>query len=175
MKVSYVIAEVLILLNCIWFPIKTLGYDSKTTHPRINQFAAAQLEMGPIMKKRLGLENGLNELLLRKTALEWLKEGGEREDDFPLPRNHFHDPLVGDWENASLGWGPSIFEGVSSLVWAQERFSNIYSWSKARNAYYHVFTCPSNDIPQALNPEYYMCRTLRSLGHKLESENQHGQ
>ena len=175
MDFLYRLSAVLLSMCFMLLPAVSFGYDDKKTHRKINGYAVDGSGMDHILRGLLGFKKGRDEILLGNKAQRWIEEGGEREDDFPLPRNHFHDPLVGDWENASLDWGPSIFEGVSSLVWAQERFSNIYSWSKARNAYYHVFTCPSNDIPQALNPEYYMCRTLRSLGHKLESENQHGQ
>ncbi len=139
------------------------AYDAGTTHRKINFHATVHCSnLDTILKGRLGLEEGIREVVNEKSIWKWVEDGGEKEDDgfsddLTITRyaNHFHDPM-NPWADAGLKNDSGLVSFPSSLVWglnsgeAQE-----YSWPMARLYYYNALLFGSEDD---------FAKTFRSLG-----------
>jgi hypothetical protein len=125
------------------------AYDDKKVHPLINEKATIKSVALAFTLENLGFTDGLDEKLQgtneRLSIMEWLRKGGEDEDnpllDFPYTE-HFHDPLK-PWDQAGLDI-PLIWHWGSSVFWSQMSISatvskkNLYSWPWAREKYYQA-------------------------------------
>jgi len=135
------------------------AYENKFTHRFINEKAVEDHSnvaevLDEVFKSSLGFDDGKNVKIKGKTFLEWVSEGGEREDvpEWRCPM-HFHDPLSENWDIAGLSI-PPIGSFESMIYWAQSS-NNDYSWFWAREYYYQAL--------QTGSEEQY-AKTFRSIG-----------
>ena len=134
---------------------KVLAYDDKYVHPLINHYAALRTEgsnVDAFVRQALGFPLGIEKtLLLGKSILEWIKDGGTKEDQPPQWLHHFHDPLKAWWH---AGLKDGLF-GVSSVYWAQGDTIDERTWHELRGLYY---------LALLEGKEAYWMRTFRGLG-----------
>jgi hypothetical protein len=159
-------------LTAVALPVSAF---SEATHKIINLEAARSSNMHRTLNS-LGFRLGLATQFKHMTALEWVGEGGEREDaPFCRSARHFHDPLK-PWDQAglvphnllvSLGCGGTEFE--SSLVWSQKdaqdptgSLKGTWSWPEARKHFYGALASSS-----ATDREGRWADTLRAVGHAM--------
>ena len=123
------------------------------THKAINEYIANNslngFSLDTYLRNNLGIQGGVTEKFKTSTVWEWLRDGGEYEDEPPwnIPYvrslNHFHNPITeegfkGDCLGSSLC--------VSSTVWAlmplgtQSLLTGNYSWYDVRDYYYKALT-----------------------------------
>ena len=101
----------------VLLPVGASGYEI-LTHDDITQTAARRSTLDEVLRARLGVANGLDTVIRGLGLVEWLAQGGRREDEFLRLLNHFHTPLA-DWSAAGLlgsipeSAGPIICEGGS--------------------------------------------------------------
>ena len=151
----------------ILLPSNTFAYDDKKVHPVINEKAAYQSTIFTEWIKKNGLDDPkgiLEKSIAGKTIKEWLRQGGEDEDnpllDFPYTE-HFHDPLQ-PWDQAGLDiplvgifkhWGSSIFWSQMSIS-ATVIKKNLYSWPWAREKNYQALIS-GDEKPLRIYLEYF--------------------
>ncbi len=107
-------------------PVVALTVES---HQLINEAAGSHPGLDVALRAQLGFLRGIGEAFRGRTVLQWLGEGGIREDDDVRFLGHFHDPLQ-IWSAAGLGPAPS------SIRWMQSP-TNVWSWQRVR-AHYHT-------------------------------------
>lgn len=127
---------------------------NETTHAVINEQAARQSQLNPVLIGQLGFPQGIEQALAGRQVFEWLREGGIREDDGGLLSlltgkarflRHFHDPLEA-WDRAGLF---GLFE--SSLRWMQnhdqagQAVGENWAWPRARDLYYLALASEGKD------------------------------
>jgi hypothetical protein len=118
--------------------VLTLGVD---THTLVNRQAALQSEyFRSHLREAIGFHDDVLTPLRKgndsRQLVQWLEEGGAREDDGVRFLHHFHDPLQSP-ESAGLGRGPARFS--SSIRWMHDPGQD-WSWPAARNLYYQALT-----------------------------------
>lgn len=135
----------------------------KATHFNLNGIIVDQNResLNAYLKLNLGLPKGVEEKINGKYIIEWVQEGGKKEDEPWNTRsfNHFHNPLK--------TWGSAGFKGAfqSSIIWAQEQgafgsiFGGDWSWKKAREFFYKGLTSVNRS-----DREENLADTLRALG-----------
>ena len=99
---------------------------------------------------------GIDDALMGKQIREWIEFGSIEEDDwFPEARffNHFYNPIT----NSGLSDYP--YYGLSSLEWADDIYSNDWSWRYAREYFYKGLTASSEG-----EREKELAHCFRSLG-----------
>ena len=99
------------------------AYDSDFVHPAINYNATLQSNLDNHLKERLKLSDGIDTIFDALEVWNWIKKGGELEDEAPRWLNHFHDPLKA-WDEAGFCVTPLACGYDSSLVWAQKNWQN---------------------------------------------------
>lgn len=117
-----------------------LAYDDQTVHPKINRYAALSSVSGSGVSKtdkfirgQLGFALGLEEtIVMGKSIVGWIEEGGKVEDSGVNWLHHFHDPLKPWWQ---AGLSDSILGG-SSVCWAQGDTTDERTWHGVRELYY---------------------------------------
>lgn len=129
------------------------------THKLINEEAAKSSRVDALLRDSLGFPTGLGTALksssgATKLALDWLGEGGVREDDNFRFLRHFHDPLQ-SWGSAGLLFG---VRWDSSIRWMQ-RPDQGWSWLGARLFYLAALTAPT-----PADREQAFADTFRALG-----------
>jgi hypothetical protein len=150
----------IVLLICVLTigPVRPTGPAhalNVQTHALVNQVAAQNIAMDAFLKSEIGLLRGIEESVRRRTVVQWLGEGGIREDDNIRFLSHFHDPLHGaPWTTAGLG---GLFE--SSIRWMQRDGTQSWSWQRARQ---HFATALMSTDP--LEREQAWADTFRALG-----------
>lgn len=107
------------------------------THALVNREAAiGSARFDQHLRAALGLSEGPSTRLrhgaVLREVVQWLEDGGEREDDYVRFVHHFHDPLR-PLDGAGLGIGPVRFN--SSLKWMHEPTQE-WGWPAARRLYY---------------------------------------
>ena len=112
------------------------------THRLINRRASQTgVYFEEYLRDALGFSGGLTTVLQGTSILEWLEEGGVREDDRLRFLRHFHDPLK-PWAGAGLNLGIDRYD--SSVRWMQEPnqgdldTGGFSSWRDARRLYYQA-------------------------------------
>ena len=151
---KYLFYMIVMVLVQICSAFHAIAYDNKLTHRYINEMAVKDnVKINNHLKTVLGMNDGIDTIIGKKTILEWISDGGEKEDE-PNERclAHFHDPLMQDWDRAGL------FENYSSMIhWAQmpKVSSNQYSWESAKEYYYQALTT---------GLEEYYAKTFCALG-----------
>jgi len=179
------------VLFCVIISNSALAWDDKITHRALTEEAVKLIEdnwFGPYLQNNLGFIKNVQEMLpyenKQMTIRDILKEGSEREDDWPnWPRpenarfmNHFHSPIY----NMGLSQGEVCLhllfrkicfqlEGESALAWArgtgvgckeaEKCTGNEYSWFEARYHYRSAFEAES-----ATDRDRELANTFRSLG-----------
>ncbi len=131
----------------------------ESTHDLINKQAVEFTQVDGVLRSGLGLPQGVDTSFtdrngVRKSVVDWLGEGGKREDDGGLFQlilgrarylRHFHDPLE-TWDQAGLF---GVFE--SSLRWMQnpdqagQAVGGNWAWRQARDLYYLALTSEGKD------------------------------
>jgi hypothetical protein len=144
------------------FPVAVLAILASTplsglnveAHRLINRRAAETLaSFNDVLRYGAGFSHGRETRLRGRTILEWLEEGGVREDDWLRFLRHFHDPLK-SWETAGLDLGISRHQ--SSIRWMQDLHQGglstggFASWSDARRLYYEALVEPDSTQREAL-------------------------
>ncbi len=147
----------------------------KATHYQLNQNIALGYYNGcygldSYLRNNLGLASGVSTafstLPETQKVYAWMAKGGEYEDDPAYLRslNHFHDPLVSNWQSAGL-------KGYrSSIVWAEQSNQSLlygnYSWPDTRNYFYDALTATDLSTSQI---KYANCfRGLGQLMHLVQ-------
>jgi hypothetical protein len=125
---------------------------NEPTHDIINQQATRQSNLDRFLRDQLAFEQGIEQSLNGRLVIDWLGEGGVREDDEARFLNHFHNPLR-PWGSAGLfGTNPS------SIRWMQDDNSG-WSWQNARNYYWTALTATTK-----ADREKAFADTFRALG-----------
>ncbi len=131
----------LALTTFLFFNNKAFSWNDEITHPDLTQYAAEKSVLGNDKGSYLnsvGFLKGLLETLrwegANKYAIDWLREGGKREDGNNREVNHFHNPIT----NLGL-WGT----WRSAMLWMQDSTRQA-SWPYGSNV------IPSNDVMQSL-------------------------
>ncbi len=128
-----------VLLSLLLFAKAGFPY-SKGTHEVLNEKALTISIVDSYLKNNLAFPDGIEEKISgesgTKTVNYWIRGGGRTEDDSFRYKNHFHNPLEENWNEAGLS---DIFSGDSSIVWAQD-INQEWSWKNARNYYYLALT-----------------------------------
>lgn len=125
------------------------------THKLINEMIANgtmnNFSLDSYLRNSIGLPKGITEVFNQKQVVDWLKVGGQYEDEPPatIPYlrsvNHFHNPLT----KQGFGgiWDTGFLSGVSSIQWSQAPMNTqspggYYSWNDARAYFYNalIFT-----------------------------------
>jgi hypothetical protein len=105
------------------------------THRRLNESAAEASSASVYLTGDLGFERGLDERFNEKTVLDWIRLGGEFEDNGLRFLRHFHNPLAPSWEDAGF------LNSFSSILWAQRPPGEQgWSWHDARDSYDQAWT-----------------------------------
>lgn len=149
--------RVLLVVLLAVMPHASMSALNERTHRLVNR-QAVRMQPPPgrpsfdrylreVLAFRLGLDTVLVTGSERLTVQEWIETGGEKEDEVPRFRNHFHNPLKTPWSTAGLEFG-GRFE--SSVRWMQgagqatdangEPADDNWSWQRARRAYYESLT-----------------------------------
>jgi len=145
-------------------PTSAFGLN-QATHEIVNMVAAQlstpaqQSSLDSVLRDNLGLPDGLSQRLRGRPALDWIGEGGIREDDGIRFFRHFHDPLK-PWARAGLG------PASSSILWMQRPTDPTacqeWTWTSARCYFYRALSAPApGDREQA------WANTFRALGHLM--------
>ncbi|MBI5674217.1 MAG: hypothetical protein HZC48_00115 [Nitrospirae bacterium] len=144
------------LVSHIFLQANAVALD-KETHYLLNQKIVVGTNLDNYLKVNLGVTNGIKEEFDVKTVLEWVKEGGKKEDEPIYLRsvNHFHDPLATSLSDAGFSgfWFTDFLSGSSSIQWSQYPLgaqtmqvlgSGNYSWYDVRDYYYKALTSVNN-------------------------------
>jgi hypothetical protein len=140
------------------------------THRILNDRAAVVSSLDGYLKQQLGLSKGLLELFNERPVREWIRLGGEAEDEafgseligaLFRSRHHFHNPLL-PWNQAGLNrlsvCFPLPITGKASVQWAQDPnqgLSGQAAWADARQSYRdaeRVWLDPTIEEPAKLLP-----------------------
>ncbi len=132
-------------------PADALNTDS---HRLINVAAGDTAALANTLRSELGFLRGAREPFGGRTVLQWLGEGGIREDDGARFFRHFHDPLE-PFDTAGLRIG---LQFDSSIRWMQTG-DNEWSWQRARGFAHTALTSAS-----ATERETAWANTFRALG-----------
>lgn len=116
-------------------PIASAAYDLDS-HAAINYGAASESKLD-YLRSELGFLEGLNQRIVDRRVIDWITDGGVREDDGLRFLNHFHHPLRRPWRDAGLHDLP--FSGRSSIIWGQDPAQG-FSWVNARRLYLDALT-----------------------------------
>ncbi|PKL52239.1 MAG: hypothetical protein CVV37_02315 [Nitrospira bacterium HGW-Nitrospira-1] len=158
--------NILLLATAILFSIFSQSYSiwalEKDTHKFLNEKVVNNYSIVHVyLKNQLGFEKGVEEVFNGKQLWEWIRDGGQYEDEpiYTRSLNHFHDPLK--------PWGSAGFKGTfkSSVIWAQDQgafgslFGGDWSWKKARVSFYKGLT----DLTKT-DREKNLADTFRALG-----------
>ena len=110
---------------------------NQPTHEIVNRIAAQQSRPGYHPRNSLDLPDGLVQRFRGRAAIDWIGEGGIREDDGIRFFRHFHDPLK-PWAQAGLG------PASSSILWMQRPTDPMdcqeWTWSSARCYFYRALS-----------------------------------
>ena len=142
--------------TCVVMSARLVQAFNGETHKAMNIAAtspgacSADFCFDDFLRNDLALGAGIEERFGGETVWQWIRDGGEHEDD-PDSRSfrHFHDPLR-PWNDAGLQliW-PPFFHWESSVVWMQDDdgtdadangAAQGWSWPDARRSYYHALT-----------------------------------
>ena len=142
------------------------------THKAINEYIANNslngFSLDTYLRNNLGIQGGVTEKFKISTVWEWLRDGGEYEDEPPwnIPYirslNHFHNPITEEGFKGDC-YGLSLC--VSSTVWAlmplgtQSILTGNYSWLDVRDYYYKALTSTDKTTRDS-----YFAQTFRGLG-----------
>ena len=128
-----------------------------TTHDLVNQTATDDPRLSAYFATHVGFLRGLNQPVNGKQAIQWIGEGGIREDDWLGSLNHFHDPLL---PFDSSGLRRSGLQFPSSVTWMQrDDDGQPWSWPRARR-YFHAALTATDPVKR----ELAWADTLRALG-----------
>lgn len=139
------------------------AYDIDT-HRDLGTLGLAASKVDTVLKRQLGVAEGVQATFGSQSAAMLLSDGAGRED-IPVIRvlNHFHDPLR-PWDSAGLRLG--LLEGNSSVVWGQRPDQDparlrggTWSWPLARQRFLGALTARTPD-----ERERRYAETFRSLG-----------
>jgi len=144
----------IILLLTLAVVTRADAYDL-LAHDTINRAASLSSTLGDRLRTALGLPAGVNQVVADKAVIDWLGEGGVREDDGLRFLNHFHHPLRSPWRGAGL---TDTVDGRSSIVWAQDRGQG-FAWQNARDTYFKALTEANKGLR-----DRRLGDTLRALG-----------
>jgi len=149
-----------------------------STHRKLNEAATNSSTLNDYLRSNLGFSDGANQIIARHKVIDWIKDGGEFEDQGNFFHtggryySHFHNPLM-PWSQAGLNitYQGVTFFNESSLLWAQEpagtqQYYGNYSWHDAREYYYKALTSPdSTDRDQAFADSF---RAVGQVMHLVE-------
>lgn len=151
---------VLICYACAIPDAMTLALE-KDTHAVLNEKIAKTnfngFLLGEYLKANLNIQEGVQKTYNGVSVWRWIADAGRFEDEPLYTRsfNHFHDPLV-------LNWNDAGYEGkMSSAVWAQtqSQYLGEYSWVNARDYFYSALTADS-----AAYWDHNYAETFRAIG-----------
>ena len=163
----------ILIISFIFCMDATTHALNKPTHRLINQYIVQNsfngFSLDSYLKSPVGIPGGILESFNKKNAWEWLRDGGQYEDEPAFLRsvNHFHNPINKEGFSG-LSWllwgGFGWLNGVSSIQWSQEPVGTQspgghYSWFDVRNSYYNALTAV-NDADRQQN----FADTFRGLG-----------
>ena len=130
---------------------------NQSTHEIINRSASNQFSFNGYLQNHVGFLRGLAESIRLQTVIDWIGEGGIREDDWLGSLNHFHDPLR---EFDSSGLRRDLLQFPSSVTWMQrDDEGQPWSWPRARR-YFHAALTSGNPVQR----EQAWADTFRALG-----------
>lgn len=127
------------------------------THVILNDRAVTVSNLDNYLKEQLGIEAGLEKVFKGTSVRDWVKFGGEAEDELLSleflgaafrSRQHFHNPLL-SWDQAGLAGRCLVLvplSGKASVRWAQDPnqgLSGQAAWADARQAFLQALTLPS--------------------------------
>ncbi len=159
------------------------AYD-RETHREIAQRSVelSISSLDQILKDELGLRRGITENFTgrsdpRPRTIQELIGDGAIAEDTPITRqlNHFHNPLVEPWQDASLRVFFGAVRGQSSVLWQQNTTQNStfvftpiplpsggdnWSWQDARQRYLRALTGMTR-----AEREGAFAETFETLGH----------
>lgn len=197
---THSIMTVIVLMGLFVYSTQTYALN-EATHATLNEqmvngnFNNFSLDF--YLKDNLNMEAGIQESYEGYAGLldwipktykvwEWIKFGGELEDENPAPwiyarsYNHFHDPTksldqagFSDWLHTSFITIPLPHSGISSIKWAlsEDEQSSApglgdYSWPAARNYFYDALTATD---PTDREHDFAKCfRSIGQLMHLVE-------
>ena len=142
---KYFIINFYTILIMLFLGQKLIHAYPEKPHKVINEFAAKNsilandLDNFLYTNTNFHFDEGLKTKIGDKEIVEWIKDGGAKEDESRRPTKHFHDPLE-PWEDAGLKVFPVEF--MSSLIWAQKDGDDI--WGSARNSFYMALITGQN-------------------------------
>jgi hypothetical protein len=166
------------ILGVVFFWLQLHGPCSALeieTHKKINEYIATKeinnFSLDSYVMNQLGLKTGVETYLKRgeipNRIREWLRDGGQFEDEPGYTRsfNHFHDPLK-PLDLAGFTY-PIVFPVpfTSALKWAQNQYGwpgvlgGDQSWKKARDSFYKGLTALNKD-----DRDGNLADTFRALG-----------
>jgi hypothetical protein len=146
------------------------SYDLDT-HRAINDDASVRSSLNAYLIQQLALPEGTATTFNNRDVRDWIREGGVREDDLVQRfANHFHYPILRDWDRALLS-DPrgSVCAVQSSILWAQNpdqrsafvcpALLETWSWIRARREFRDALTKSS-----PTDREVAFANTFRALG-----------
>jgi len=165
MKRIFILCWVAFLLSCS-FCFVSFALE-KPTHEKLNETIAPVINQ-PLTN--IGFEGGVQDSVNGKKIIQWIMEGGIKEDEPMNTRsfNHFHNPLK-TWDSAG-------FKGTfqSAILWAQDQgsfgsfFGGNYSWTAIREYFYIALTGKDFNgtivAPTQIEKEKYFGYTFQGLG-----------
>jgi len=146
------------------------SYDLDT-HRAISDDASVRSSLNAYLIQQLALPEGTATTFNNRDVRDWIREGGVREDDLVQRfANHFHYPILRDWDRALLTDPPgSVCAVQSSILWAQNpdqrsafacpALLETWSWIRARREFRDALTKSS-----PTDREVAFANTFRALG-----------
>lgn len=137
-----------------------------------NAFNATFADSNEQLFQRLGIkaDRFFRDLVFRRNALDWMKEGSKSEDSLHRPLHHFYDPISGQGLNGNALLAAFCPGGTCtpSLDWAQnvnaDNQNDVYSIPAAREWFYRALT-----TSDPLVRERHWAGTFRAVGQIVHS------
>ena len=148
-----------VLLATLLYGVAASAYETRT-HERISVVSGEQSRADQILKEDLGVGEGLDLVLDRRSISAWLGEGAKREDNLLRLLNHFHNPLATSWSQAGL----LGTVGQSSILWGQNTGQGFpsWSWKDVRQQYFDALT-----KAKRVDRDTGLARTFEGLGRQV--------
>ena len=148
---------VILLSAVITFQAELVSVEALNvgTHALVNLGAASHAGFHSYLRDQAGFLRGSQASFGEQNAVEWVAEGGEKEDDDLRFLKHFHDPLS-DWSTAGLFF--IVTRHASSAVWLHDA-NQEWSWPRARG-YFETALTSANPAQR----EEAWGKTFRAVG-----------
>jgi hypothetical protein len=165
MKTFSVILSISFL--CLIESVSTQAFEIGT-HAELSERAVRSSHLNDYLNTQLNILAGINnELSTNATIVDWVSDGGRREDRGTRFCNHFHNPLH-SWDEAGLRIPlplPVLCQpaNISSVLWGQrldlQPAGERFTWQDARQNFFQGTTAATQTEREAR-----LADTFRALG-----------